>query len=92
MVQLSERNGRGRSGGVGFIESSRGGRGAGISNVDVSIRDICKQPLTIPVTGEEWGEHQNNQGAELTMAMRASRTSWFWRGQVRTLIGRGGDH
>jgi hypothetical protein len=33
-----------------------------------------------------------NQGARLTMAMRASRTSWFWRGQVRTLIGRGGHH
>lgn len=26
---------------VGFIESSRGGRGAGVSDVDVSIRDIC---------------------------------------------------
>jgi hypothetical protein len=41
VVQLSERNGRGRSGRVGFIESSRGGRRAGVSNVDVSIRDVC---------------------------------------------------
>lgn len=56
VVQLSERNGCGRSGGVGFVESSRGGRGAGISNVDVSIRDFCEYPLTIPVSGEEMGE------------------------------------
>lgn len=42
MVQLRKRNSRGRSSGVGFIESSRGSRGTGISNVDVSVRNFCR--------------------------------------------------
>jgi hypothetical protein len=31
-------------------------------------------------------------GAKLTMAMRTSRASWFWRRQMRTLLGSGVHH
>lgn len=42
MMQLCQGDSGGGRGRVGFIESSRGGRGAGVSDVDVPIRHICR--------------------------------------------------
>lgn len=42
VVQLSQGDGSSGRCRVGFIEGSRGGRGAGVSDVDVPIRHICR--------------------------------------------------
>jgi hypothetical protein len=41
VVQLRQGDGSCSCGGAGFVESSRGRRGAGVSYVNISIRHIC---------------------------------------------------
>jgi hypothetical protein len=48
VVQLCQGDGGCSCGGAGFVESSRGRRGAGVSYVNISIRHICGWPSAMP--------------------------------------------
>lgn len=61
-MQLCQGNGRGGRCRVGFIESSRGGRGAGVSDIDVPIRHFCGQPSVNPCFEDQQEDKTDRAG------------------------------